>query len=113
MRLPNGERAVVDPAKIRDYLLSPVHPVGRFKAAFFRALGYGPEHWKLLQDQLLEHAETGVAEADVMTSYGSRFRVGGIVRGPNGRSAAVVSVWLIAVEGDAPRLITVFPGGRS
>jgi hypothetical protein len=33
--LPNSERAIVDEAKVRDYLLSPSHPVGRFKAAFF------------------------------------------------------------------------------
>lgn len=40
MRLPAADRAYVDPAKVRDYLLSPVHPEGQFKAAFFRALGY-------------------------------------------------------------------------
>lgn len=38
--IPNIERAVVEPAKIRDDLLSATHPVDRFKAAFFRALGY-------------------------------------------------------------------------
>ncbi|TVQ42895.1 MAG: hypothetical protein EA370_00040 [Wenzhouxiangella sp.] len=38
--LPNPEQAVVDERKIRDYLLSPVHAVGRHKAQFFRALGY-------------------------------------------------------------------------
>ena len=36
MSLPNLDRAVIDPAKVRDYLLSDVHPVGRFKAAFFK-----------------------------------------------------------------------------
>ena len=35
MRLPNAELAIIDPKKIRDYLLSSVHPVGRFKAHFF------------------------------------------------------------------------------
>jgi len=36
MRLPGV--AVVDEAKVRDYLLSDSHPIGRFKAAFFLAL---------------------------------------------------------------------------
>ncbi len=40
MRMPGAERAVIDSAKIRDYLLSPSHPVGRFKAVFFASLGY-------------------------------------------------------------------------
>ena len=40
MKLPFAERAIVEPEKVREYLLSPTHPVGRFKAAFFHALGY-------------------------------------------------------------------------
>ena len=40
MLLPGADRAIVDAAKVRDYLLSPEHPVGRFKAVFFGALGY-------------------------------------------------------------------------
>lgn len=43
MRLPNADRAAIDAAKIRDYLLSEMHPVGRFKAAFFSTLGDGPD----------------------------------------------------------------------
>jgi hypothetical protein len=37
--LPGVDAAVVDPAKIRDYLLSDSHPVGRFKCTFFVVLG--------------------------------------------------------------------------
>ena len=40
MKLPNASGAIIEPAKLRDYLLSPAHPVGRFKAPFFVALGY-------------------------------------------------------------------------
>jgi len=46
MKLPNSENAVVPPEKLRDYILSPVHPVGRFKSAFFRGLGTAPRHTK-------------------------------------------------------------------
>lgn len=41
--LPNLELACVDERKIHDYLLSSEHPIGRFKAAFFRSLGYTRE----------------------------------------------------------------------
>jgi hypothetical protein len=37
--LPHAELATIDPAKLRDYLLSPSHPVGRFKATVVDALG--------------------------------------------------------------------------
>ena len=40
MQLPNAENVVVEPAKLRDDLLSRPHYSGRFKAAFFEALGY-------------------------------------------------------------------------
>jgi len=45
MCLPNADRALVEERKLRDYLLSPSHPVGRFKAALFAQLGYSQEDW--------------------------------------------------------------------
>jgi hypothetical protein len=68
--LPNGSSAVVDPAKVRDYLLSPSHPVGRFKSAVFRALGYTQEGWELLRDDLLPLAATAPAVALEAGPYG-------------------------------------------
>lgn len=39
MNLPAADRALIQPEKLHDYLLSTEHPVGRFKAAFFARLG--------------------------------------------------------------------------
>jgi hypothetical protein len=52
-----ADRAVVDEAKVRDYLLSPTHPSGRFKTVFFAALGYGDNNSQLLRDALLAVAK--------------------------------------------------------
>ena len=52
MQLPNAENATVDDAKVRDYLLSLEHPIGRFKARVFRAAGYERETWPGLRDDL-------------------------------------------------------------
>ena len=46
MRLPDGKRAIIDSDKLRDYVLSQGHPVGRFKAAFFASLGYEIDNWQ-------------------------------------------------------------------
>ena len=44
---------------MRDYLLSREHPVGRFKAAFFEALGYVAGEWQQLDSDLRGLAATG------------------------------------------------------
>jgi hypothetical protein len=52
LRIPNADRGVIEAAKVHDYLLSRTHPVGRFKAAFFLALGCSPYGWRPLEADL-------------------------------------------------------------
>ena len=40
MKLPSADRVQIDDRKIREYLLSRTHAVGRFKARFFAAVGF-------------------------------------------------------------------------
>ena len=57
MKLPNGDRAIVDIVKLRDYCLNPLHPVGRHKARVFQAaLGIGREDAEALRMILLAAA---------------------------------------------------------
>jgi len=41
--------AIIAPEKLRDYILSTAHPIGRYKSAFFRSLGYTQVHWQQLE----------------------------------------------------------------
>jgi hypothetical protein len=109
LSLPNSDRAVIDIAKVRDYLLSEAHPVGRFKAAFFVTLGYSSDHWELLRDDLLALARAGPAAPGKPSGFGQTFEVNGILTGPSGRSADVKTVWIIRSNEDAPRFVTAFP----
>ena len=109
MKLPNGDRAVVDEGKLRDYLLSRSHPVGRFKADFFFRLGFQAEAWAALAERLKEFARDGEAEEATETEYGQKYLVSGTLTGPTGSSAQVVTVWIVPAGGDIPRLITVYP----
>ena len=52
MLIPNADRATIEPAKLRDYLLSSTHPIGRFEAHFFVALGFTAEGWVELAEAL-------------------------------------------------------------
>jgi len=110
MKLPAAERAVIAPAKIRDYLLSTSHPVGRFKAPFFASLGYTNANWRRLEEDLRDLAVSGDAELGKRSPYGQKYEIRGTLNGPSGRSAEVLTVWIILFGGDAPQFVTAFPG---
>ena len=109
LELPNVDLAIVEPAKIRDYLLSTIHPVGRFKAAFFRRLGYREEEWEEFRVDLLRFASFGEATQLPTTEYRQKYEVRGMLEGPTGLSAHVVSIWIVLDGEDVPRLVTVYP----
>ena len=113
MQIPNADRAVIDPAKLHGYLLSRSHQVGRFKAAFFLALGYSPEDWRRLEADLRSQHLSRDATPDEHTSYGRTYAIHATLIGPSGRSADVVSVWFVRLGEEFPRFVTAYPeGGR-
>ncbi len=109
MPLPNVDEAVVDPAKVRDYLLSSAHQVGRFKAVFFSGLGFTRDRWDLLRDALLAHARSGDAHAGQPSLHGRKIEVHGTLQGPAG-AAKVIAVWILRAGERGPRFVTAFPG---
>jgi N-acetylglutamate synthase-like GNAT family acetyltransferase len=52
VKLPNPDQAVIQDEKLQGYLLSRAHLVGRFKAAFFNALGYESVNWERLESDI-------------------------------------------------------------
>ena len=112
MKLPNVERAVVESAKIRDYLLSESHPVGRFKSPVFRALGYSAVAWETLADDLRRHAMENEAVATEANAYGQKYEVHGTLNGPSGE-ILVLAVWIVLNDEDFPRFVTAYPRPRS
>jgi len=77
MVLSGAEHAVVDAAKIRDYLLLHAHPIGRFKAVFFEALGYVHSDWRRLQSDLLDLCRRRDAVEGQVSAYGRKYEVRG------------------------------------
>jgi len=109
----NADRAVIEPAKLHDYLLSRTHPIGRFKAAFFEALGYSSDDWRRLEADLRRQHLPKEATADETTPYGRKFVIRATLIGPSGASAVVVSVWVVRSGEDFARFVTAYPeGGR-
>jgi hypothetical protein len=113
LQVPNADRAVIEPVKLHGYLLSRNHPVGRFKAAFFLALGYSPENWNRLDADLRSQHLSKDALPEEPTSYGRKYAIRATLVGPSGRSADVVSTWVVRAGEDFPRFVTAYPeGGR-
>ena len=108
MRIPNAENAVVEAEKLRDYLLSPNHPIGKFKSAFFRSVGYQAEEYHQLAADFLGLL-VGEAEQGIGNKFGETYVVKGVLKGPNGRSAPVVTVWIILAGQSIPRFVTAYP----
>jgi hypothetical protein len=107
--LPNAQQATVDPSKVRDYLLSPTHPIGHFKAIVFNALGYSVDSWQVLMDDLLAIGRSGPAVPGQPSPYGQKFEVSGKLTGPNGRSALFTTVWIVKAGESFPRFVTATP----
>jgi hypothetical protein len=109
MMLPNGDRAVVDIKKLREYCLSKQHPHGRHKARVFgSALGMRTADADLLRDALLEAARsTGEAVRGERDDYGQRF----VLDFPltvAGKTATVRSCWIILNVEYFPRLTSCY-----
>jgi hypothetical protein len=109
MKLPNAQKAIVDERTISEYLLSPSHPVGRFKAKFFGSIGFHPEAWPGFIEGLKRRAAEGEAQVLEDSEYGRKYAVRGQMSGAGARPAGVESVWIIRPGDDTPRGVSLYP----
>ena len=108
MRLPNGERAIVDVRKLRDYCLNPDSPRGRHKARVFAAaLGLRMADARKLEAKLRQIARTEDAKRGELDLYGQRYTIDFEMVTEFG-TAMVSSGWIVARGRTAPRLTTCY-----
>jgi hypothetical protein len=108
MRLPNGERAVVDLEKLREYCLSLNHPRGRHKARVFRSvLGLTRDHAGELRDALLRAAAESDATEAQADRFGRRYLID-FEFGAPARAAPIRSGWIVRAGEDFPRFTTCY-----
>lgn len=110
MKLPNRQRSIVPKAKLVDYLLSFIHPVGKDKAEFFTRFGFVAERWELMEQALRLHAEQhDVARVDQSSPLGTHYIIEGQLETPDGRNPFVRVVWFIEFGSEVPHLVTAYP----
>ncbi len=109
MKLPTAGFVRIARAKIVDYLLSTTHPDGRTKAAFFMSHGFRPSEWRALSAALRLHAAQHEVSAVVPSEFGTKYTVDGALQCPDGRAAALRSVWIVRNGEQVASLVTAYP----
>ena len=108
MKLPHHDSVQIDIRKVRDYLLSPMHPVGRFKARVFKALGFDMGAVEAFVAEVRRIASEGDVSEVEDFEFGRKYTVAGELMGPIG-SARVLTVWIQDSGREDVRLVTVRP----
>lgn len=108
MKLPNGQDAIVDRAKIRDYCLNPGHLRGAHKARVFRsALDIGSAQTEEFIQILRQAAVEQEVAPGISDFYGIRYIIDFEWQRAN-RSAWIRSIWMIRTGELLPRLLTCY-----
>lgn len=109
VRILNYERAIIEPEKLKDYVLSNTHPIGRFKATLFQQMGYAETNWEQFAEDIRAQHLALEAELGEKTKYGQKYIITRNFKGPSGKAMKLKSIWIILTGEDFPRFITIYP----
>jgi hypothetical protein len=107
MKLPKGERAIVDIRKLQDYCLNARHPRGRNKARVFASVGIRQADAEVLRTALVMAASNAEARLSAASPYGRRYIVDfDLAR--QARTVRVRSAWIVRIGEDLLRLTSCY-----
>jgi hypothetical protein len=108
MKLPNGDKAIIDPEKLSGFLLNVEHEAQPGHAILFRSLlGIRLSNSEVLRDALLQAARTAEAVDGRPSPHGRKYEVRFPMSGPRG-TYTVLSVWIVEHGKESPRLVTAY-----
>ncbi len=90
-------------------MLNQFHPEGRTKAAFFIRLEFDPGQPDVLRQALLHLAQTADL-TEMVCAYCRKYAGVGLLETPNGKQAAIMTVWILRNNLPPPILVTAYPG---
>ena len=109
MRLPNGGQAHIPGQKLRGYLLSDTHPIGRAKARVLNSAGFDQTNVEMLEQSLTAIARDQEVTKVIPFLHGTKYVIEGLLEAPSGTRLQVRTVWIIETGADTPRFVTVYP----
>jgi len=108
VRLPGGDNVRIEDRKVRSYLLSKAHPVGRFKARVFASAGFTESTMEAFVSEIRLVAAVGEVLDVEDTEFGRKYTILGTLTGPV-KAVHVLTVWIEEPGQPAVRLVTVQP----
>lgn len=109
MKLPNCKYVIIPREKLLNYLLSERHTVGKFKARFFRKIGFRENNVSLLRKNLLRLAGSKEIKESILSEYGTKYILEGIIKTPRNKTVSIRTVWIIETDETKPRFVTAYP----
>jgi hypothetical protein len=107
--LRNADKAIIDPAKLRDFVTNPRHKDNDGRWRLFAALGYSQSNWEQLELDIREQHLSQEATFSRATAFGDFYEVIAMLVGPRG-SATITTVWQYEPGSDVPRFVTAYGG---
>jgi hypothetical protein len=109
MQLPNKEKAYIPLSKLKDYLLSETHSVGKSKAKLLRSLGFNKMNVNLLKESLMAIAHSGDVKEAISSPHGVKYIIDGLLQTQAGGSIKMRTVWIIDKGHERARFVTAYP----
>jgi hypothetical protein len=109
MQLPNREKAYIPLSKLKDYLLSETHSVGKSKAKILRSVGFNETNVNLLKEGLIAIAHSEDVEGMISSPHGVKYVIDGLLKTPDAGSIKMRTVWIIDKGQVRPRFVTAYP----
>lgn len=109
MKLPNASKVIISREKLTDYVLSETHSTGRFKAKFFRSLGFNEANVSLFVKALHTIANSEEIKEVSTTMFGAKYVIDGKINTPSGKVVKIRTIWIIEQDQKEPRFVTVYP----
>lgn len=75
-------------------------------------LGYSPESWPQLERDLRDQHLVLEARPGRVTPWGRKYEILGPLRGPNGETAWIRTVWIVLEGETVVRFITLIPAEK-
>ncbi len=105
MKLPPD--SIVAPEKLSGYLL--IFRADDDKSRFLALAGYTLADASRLERDMREQLLPLEAEPIDLTPHGQKYLIRGPLRGPNGRSLRVVSIWMTLRGTGTTKFVTLYP----
>lgn len=105
VKLP--ENTIIAPEKLYRYLLVP--RAADDKSKFLAVAGYTRENWQVLESDLRQQILALEAAEVEPTKHGTVYEIRGNLRGPNGMTLSVATIWMTELATGQTKFITLFP----